>query len=358
MANAGHTAGDGVLDRRAWRAQMPRLGELAARPLGSPNATICDGYGVRRGSVVVPCSECPGTRSDATRGRCCCARAGAFRRATSPQGAGAGTSSASATLVGARHSPINMLLISSDHNNHGLFAQVERVLNQLLLAENLGLPAFVYLGRKVAAARGRPSCDVGENQYFDAKRGSNVWEYYFEPVSSYRLGDPTLNGRPVRLLLAPEADARRHGIRTSRDAVCSYFEFQRYDDTLHEIRTRVRRMGARLVRRCSRVRPSIRLGGAQRSARWRAGGGSDGGSDVGVGAQQQGGQPLQQQEHEGRRPSSWVPLLGVHLRGTDKVTHPKVPLKALISLSQSMRIFASQPLRSSCWPRTTASITI
>ena len=120
-----------------------------------------------------------------------------------------------------------MLLISSDHNNHGLFAQVERVLNQLLLAENLGLPAFVYLGRKVAAAPW--SCDVGENQYFDAKRGSNVWEYYFEPVSSYRLGDPTLNGRPVRLLLAPEADARRHGIRTSRDAVCSVKVFEPWD---------------------------------------------------------------------------------------------------------------------------------
>jgi hypothetical protein len=113
--------------------------------------------------------------------------------------------------------------------------QVERVLNQLHLAEYLGLPPYIYLGRKVHAAPN--SCDVGENQYFagGAGHGPNVWEYYFEQVSSYRIGEPTLHGRPVRLLMAPAEDARRHAIYRSRDAVCSYFEFKRCDR--HELHT-------------------------------------------------------------------------------------------------------------------------
>ena len=62
--------------------------------------------------------------------------------------------------------------------------QVERVLNQLHLAESLGLPPFIYLGRKVMAAP--DTCDVGENQYFDAAHGANVWEYYFEQARRER----------------------------------------------------------------------------------------------------------------------------------------------------------------------------
>ena len=30
----------------------------------------------------------------------------------------------------------------------------------------------------------------GSNLFFDANRGPNMWEYYFEPVSSYRPSDP------------------------------------------------------------------------------------------------------------------------------------------------------------------------
>ena len=120
---------------------------------------------------------------------------------------------------------VSVLLVGSDHNNHGFFAQVERVLNQLHLADTLGLLPSVFLGRKVAAAP--DACGIGENQYFDAGRGPNVWEYYFEPVSTYTLGAATLHGRPVKLLLTPAEDARRHCIRESRDAVTSYFEFHR-----------------------------------------------------------------------------------------------------------------------------------
>ena len=263
-------------DVRRW----PRLGELLARPATQPNLTVCDGYGVTRGHVRVPCArECPANPfAQPSWSVLLCAPRPLVPLAPPMGSAGAGA--------------INLLLVGSEHNNHGLFAQLERVLNQLHLAEHLGLPPYVFLGRKVAAPP--MSCGVGENQYFDARRGANVWEYYFEQLSSYSLGAPTLRGRPVRLLLTDPDDARRHAIRVSRDAVTSYFEFKRYDDKLHEIRTRVRQMGARLVRRWVRVQPAIRADAAERLVAWR------------------------------RRSSS---LLGVHLRGTDKVTHPKIPLE-------------------------------
>lgn len=61
----------------------------------------------------------------------------------------------------------------------------------------------------------------------------------------------------------------------------------RYDETLHEIRTRVRTLGARLVQRWVRVRKELREEAAGLLRRWRA---------------------------------NSTRLLGVHLRGTDKVT--------------------------------------
>ncbi|KAL1510774.1 hypothetical protein AB1Y20_007060 [Prymnesium parvum] len=264
--------GGGERDTRRW----PRLGSLHRRPSSLPKPSVCDGYGARR--VRTRCSECPGDTS--------------FPREWSVLLCAPSDLTPLPPPMGAASPRLNVLLVGSDHNNHGLFAQVERVLNQLLLAENLGLLPHVFLGRKVHALP--YSCAVGENQYFDHRRGANVWEYFFEPVSEYRTGNASLRGRPVRLLLANHDDARRNNILTSRDAVTSYFEFQRYDAELHAIRTRVRQLGARLVERWVRVRPEIRQQAAARLAQWRA---------------------------------ASTRLLGVHLRGTDKVTHPKVPLK-------------------------------
>ena len=262
--------------------KIPRLGALTARQPHESNASICDGYGVRGRNVVVPCSrECPAEGCD--------------HRETWPVLLCAPqllTPFEQPAASVADDAVANVLLVSSDHNNHGLFAQVERVLNQLHLAEKLGLTPFVFLGRKVVAPPW--SCAVGENQYFDGGHGTNVWEYYFEPVSKVVLGQSKLHGRPVRLLTTAAEDARKYAIRVSRDAVTSYFEFNRYDETLHEIRTRVRRMGAKLVHRWLRVRPPILREVHAKLAAWRS-----------------------------RAPQ----LLGVHLRGTDKVTHPKVPLE-------------------------------
>ena len=71
----------------------------------------------------------------------------------------------------------------------------------------------------------------------------------------------------------------------------------RFDSSLHEIRTRVRRMGARLVHRWVRVKADVLGDVAALLAEWRG-----------------------RSNH----------LLGVHLRGTDKVTHPKIPLEKFV----------------------------
>jgi len=195
--------------QRQW---MPRLGWLSLRSPDLPNLTLSDGYGTSRQQKLIPCRE-----------------DGDNRAWQHPDGWSvllcAPVMLAPLAPPGGASSSLSVLLVSSDHNNHGFFAQVERVLNQLHTADTLGLVPFVYLGRKVAAAP--DACGIGENQYFEPSRGPNVWEYYFEPVSTYTLGAPTFHGRPVKLLITPAEDARRHCIRESRDAVTSYFEFKR-----------------------------------------------------------------------------------------------------------------------------------
>eukprot|EP00965_Chrysotila_dentata_P042325 1404438-Pleurochrysis_carterae.AAC.1 len=257
---------------------FPRLGALTLAP--PANRSVCDGYGARK--VRVSCSQCPGDPFNSRTWSVLQCSATPLVPPVVPAGP---------TLIGTA-GIVNVLLVVSDHNNHGLFAQVERVLNQLHLAGTRGMTPFVFLGRKVFASP--DSCSVGENQYFEPAAGDNVWEYYFEQVSDFRLGLRALHGRRPRVLVADVDDARRHAIQRDRDAVVSYFRFDVYDDNLHQIRVRVRAMGARLLADWVRVRPPLRAEAAALIAEWRA-----------------------------RAPR----LLGVHLRGTDKVTHPKIPLE-------------------------------
>ena len=61
-----------------------------------------------------------------------------------------------------------MLLAVSDNAGHGLFATVERVINQVLYARAKGLEPFVYVG-ELAFAEGT-ACEHGPQPYFDAPR--------------------------------------------------------------------------------------------------------------------------------------------------------------------------------------------
>ena len=65
---------------------------------------------------------------------------------------------------------IDVLLAVSDNAGHGLFATVERVINQVLYARAHGLEPFVYVG-ELAFAEGH-ACEHGPQPYFDAPQVS------------------------------------------------------------------------------------------------------------------------------------------------------------------------------------------
>lgn len=67
-----------------------------------------------------------------------------------------------------------LLRARMNHSNAGFFAQVTFALNQIRYCERNGLIPVVYFGRD--------SVD-GENAFYDPSAGDNVWEYYFEPVA-------------------------------------------------------------------------------------------------------------------------------------------------------------------------------
>ena len=84
---------------------------------------------------------------------------------------------------------VTVLLVVIDHNNHGLFAQVERVLNQLYIAQLYNLIPAVWLGPDVFAPIG--SCETGANHYHPhhlrpgEASDPNLWSNLFERLSSY-----------------------------------------------------------------------------------------------------------------------------------------------------------------------------
>ena len=57
----------------------------------------------------------------------------------------------------------------------GFFAYVNYVINQLIYAERNNMHPVVFFGHWSGN---------GENPYFSAERGDNMWDYYFEPGRS------------------------------------------------------------------------------------------------------------------------------------------------------------------------------
>ena len=83
-----------------------------------------------------------------------------------------------------------------NHGSAGFFAYVLFALNQLLFCRKHGLLPFVDFGR--CAVNGHDHyASGGRNLYHAASHGSNMWDYYFEPVSAYRNGTP---GYEIRAL--------------------------------------------------------------------------------------------------------------------------------------------------------------
>lgn len=226
---------------------------------------------------------------------------------------------------------VDVLLVVSECLGHGLFAQVERVLNQLRYAASRGLVPAVYLGEHVFTSL--DDCLGGKNGYWDANALradslDSVWcarrarvaqngdreplqltplhpatllsgqtrDYYFEPVSPYRLGAPALpNGSRVRSVQVASIpllykDQRLGGFDNGR-LITAYGRTDIYEPDWWLDR---RRTAHAYLQSHVRVRAELLARAAAVRAGWlRARGGA-------------------------------APLLGVHLRGTDKVVRRKV----------------------------------
>lgn len=80
-----------------------------------------------------------------------------------------------------------VLLVRMNHGSAGFFAYVLFALNQLIFAVQWGLVPYIDFGKCTVNGHDHYASG-GANLYYDPASGPNMWEYYFEPVSSYRLG--------------------------------------------------------------------------------------------------------------------------------------------------------------------------
>lgn len=187
----------------------------------------------------------------------------------------------------------DVLLVTSDNRGHGLFATVERVLNQLLYARAAGLEPYVYIGEFIFSEG--TGCEHGRQPYYDAARGDNVWDYFFYQPSSYRLGQASVGSRPVRSVqtMHPQTlytlKLPAHFTQTySGDAAYKADSMGLYRRAAHSVLGNGSMVRAEILSRAERIfRP------------WRVA-------------------------------SSHI--LGVHMRGTDKVVTKKVPPEAYFPL--------------------------
>jgi hypothetical protein len=195
-------------------------------------------------------------------------------------------SSSSSGADGVHAFGVDVLLATSDHFGHGMFAMVQRVLNQIALATTLRLEPHVFLGEYTFMEP--QACEFGLNPYYAAAVGDNVWEYWFEQPGGYSLGASRLaDGRPVRSVQvttvewSAERPIRVYGTDEAR---------MRGRRAAHVM---LGTNGTRLVRQ------SVRNEARRVFAPWRA-----------------------RSRH----------IIGVHMRGTDKVVMPKVPPEAYFPL--------------------------
>jgi len=168
-----------------------------------------------------------------------------------------------------------ILVIRLDSASHGFFAQVAHVLNELLYAERCDYTPVVVFGREAPD---------GENPYYDERYGDNSWEYCFEPVSEI---DPGTLGTidPERLVNLTPSEV---GVLNFEDPNSIYL--YPYHSTYHkayfdpEWYGEQRRKAHRVIRDYVRVKPII----------------------------------ADQVDDFFREHMDGGPVLGLHLRGTDK----------------------------------------
>eukprot|EP00966_Prymnesium_polylepis_P253606 5861928-Prymnesium_polylepis.2 len=153
------------------------------------------------------------------------------------------------------------------------------------------------------------ACEFGRSPYFEPSRGTNMWEYWFNQPGAFRLGMRSVRGRQVRSLQMVSVDRLQHPVRAYSGA----------DEYRSAERNQVR-LAARAVVGLGgvrMVREPIRRKAATLFAEWR-------------------------------RRSAHV--LGMHVRGTDKVVQPKVPPEAYFPFVDVRRTAEAKPRREA-WRR-------
>ncbi|WP_138935584.1 hypothetical protein [Roseovarius arcticus] len=94
-----------------------------------------------------------------------------------------------------RNAPRYLLICNT---SDGLVAQLNGVVIQLQLARRMRLEPIIYLHE-------RSNYFGGPNPYFDASRGPNAWDYYYEPVGpAQELSTLVAQGQVVTLTTASE----------------------------------------------------------------------------------------------------------------------------------------------------------
>lgn len=177
----------------------------------------------------------------------------------------------------------SILVITINHSNAGFFAYVMFVLNQLTYAEEHGMIPVVYFG---------PQSGDGPNAFHDPKRGHNTWDYYFEPVAEYTYAeirqwveDPT---HPLgETNLHRLSDVEQSWLHAGRPESIYNYQYGRFTHFRGDIDAWFvdqRSRAHRLVSQYIHIKPAVRL-------------------EVETFVE----------EHFMQRP-----MLGLHLRGTDK----------------------------------------
>lgn len=150
----------------------------------------------------------------------------------------------------------DILVIRMNHSNAGFFAQVQFAINQIRFAEVHGMTPVVHYGSD--------SVD-GPNAFYESAAGTNVWEYYFEPVAGLTLDQArelVRGGARGRLLTLNHWELwRLHHWEARSVFTYPYGYFREVDDRSTYFDDRwwatQRARGRRLVRDYVRVRPEI-----------------------------------------------------------------------------------------------------
>lgn len=185
-----------------------------------------------------------------------------------------------------------VLRIRGNHGSSGFFAYVLFAINQLILAHEAHITPYIDFGECTVNGHDHPTSG-GRNLYYDERYGTNMWEYYFEPVSAYRpsaTADASSGARvqyDVRSLSSAQLWDVHHRKASSSVFAYPYGMYAKvYEHGFNETWSRMMHdRAATAVRRYLRVKPAVE---AKVEAFW----------------------------NERVAPGSQV--LGVHIRGTDK----------------------------------------